>query len=106
MACNITQNDNYNTPTYSQNESASHYTEYEMEKYTYFMEYVEEEVDKALIPKHIKKEMMEKRHLHKDSESWFLYESGGVIGYTVRFLPFRNWLTQTERDKKLSQLGI
>ena len=95
MSCKITQNDNYNTPTY---------TDYEMSMYSTYMEYVEEEVDKSPIPKSVKKEMMEKRHLHKDNQSWFLYEAGPVEGYIVRFLPFKSWLTQTERDQKLNQL--
>jgi hypothetical protein len=51
MSCNITQN--YNTPSYS---------EYEMDKYSEYMLYVEDEVSKANIPSFIKKEMMEKRH--------------------------------------------
>ena len=80
------------------------YTEKEMDQYSIFMEYVEREVTKANIPTHIKKQMMEKRHLHKDNQSWFLYEAGSVEGYIVRFLPFKQWLLQKERDEKLEQL--
>jgi len=93
MSCNLTQN--YNTPTY---------TEIEMDKYSEFMEYCEGEVNKSNIPEHIKKEMMEKRNLHKrnNNNTWYLEEQG----YEVPFLPFKSWLTQTERDKKLNELGI
>ena len=101
MVCNITNN--YNTPTYSQNESASHYTEYEMEKYSEYMLYVEDEVNKSDLPKNIKNKMMNKRNLHKRKNGmWFLEEAS----YEFEFLPFKQWLLQTERDKKLSQLGL
>lgn len=95
----------YNTPTYSAKaESVSHYTEYEMSMYSTYMEYVEQEVEKSNIPKHIKVEMFEKRNLHKKNNGtiWYLEEEG----YEVSFLPFKSWLLQTERDQKLNQLGI
>ena len=78
------------------------YTDYEMTQYSVFMEYCEGEVNKSNIPEHIKKEMMEKRHLHKsqDGNTWYLEEEG----YEVEFLPFKSWLTQTEREQKLEQL--
>jgi hypothetical protein len=83
----------YNTPTY---------TEVEMNMYSTYMEYVEQEVEKSNIPKHIKVEMFEKRNLHKRSNGtiWFLEEQG----YEVSFLPFRQWLLQYNRQEKLEQL--
>ena len=82
------------------------YNEKDLEQYHYYMLYVEDELNKALIPKSVKKQMRKNRHLHKDNQSWFLYEPGGVKGYVVRFIPFTQWLLQTDRDKKLEQLGI
>jgi hypothetical protein len=91
MSCNLTQN--YNTPTY---------TDYEMNMYSTYMLYVEAEVSKSNIPVSVKKEMMEKRHLHKKNNGtiWYLEEEG----YEVEFIPFKSWLTQTEREQKLEQL--
>jgi hypothetical protein len=52
----------------------------------------------------VKKEMIEKRNLHKrrNNTSWFLEE----LGYELEFQPFRQWLLQEERNNKLEQLGI
>jgi hypothetical protein len=78
------------------------YEEKDLEQYSTYMLYVENEIDKCNVPKYIKKEMFEKRNLHKRSNvySWFLEEQG----YEVDFLPFTQWLLQTDRDKKLEQL--
>lgn len=91
MACNITQN--YNTPSYS---------EYEMDKYSEYIEYVDEVVNNSNIPDFVKKEMIEKRNLHKrkNNTSWFLEE----LGYELNFQPFRQWLLQEERNKKIEQI--
>ena len=89
MACNITNNYTY--------------TEYEMEKYSDYMTWVENEVNKSDLPSTIKDKMMSKRNLHKRKNGiWFLEEKG----YEFEFLPFKQWLLQTERDEKLSQLGL
>jgi hypothetical protein len=84
---------NYNIPCY---------TDYEMDAYSTYMEYVEQEVSKAKLPNHIKREMMEKRNLHKKNNGtiWFLEEQG----YEVEFLPFRSWLLQRDREQKLKSL--
>jgi hypothetical protein len=78
------------------------YNEEDLEQYSIYMLYVENEVDKCNVPKYIKKQMFEKRNLHKRSNaySWFLEEQG----YEVDFLPFTQWLLQNDRDKKLEQL--
>lgn len=91
MSCNI------NTPTY---------TEYEMEKYNEYMEYVEQEVNNSDLPLNIKIKMLNRRDLHKskDGSTWHLQEYGEYIRYRVEFLPFRTWLLQTERDKKINEL--
>ena len=86
MSCNI------NTPTY---------TEYEMEKYNEYMEYVEQEVNNSDLPLNIKIKMLNRRDLHKRKNGmWFLEEAS----YEFEFLPFRTWLLQTERDKKINEL--
>lgn len=78
------------------------YDEKDLEKYSTYMKYVEFEIVKSNVPKYIKKEMFEKRNLHKRNNpySWFLEEQG----YEVDFLPFTQWLLQTEREEKLEQL--
>lgn len=95
MACNITQNTNYNTPTY---------TEYEMEKYSDYMTWVDNEIKKSDLPLDIKIRMFEKRNLHRKCNGtiWFLEEEG----FEFEFLPFKQWLLQIERDEKLEELGI
>lgn len=78
------------------------YTEYEMDMYSTFMRYVESVVKSSEAPIHIKLEMMEKRNLHKKNNGtiWFLEEQG----FIVEFLPFKQWLLQTEREQKLNEL--
>lgn len=84
MACNITP-----------------YTEYEMEKYSEYMLYVENQVNNSDLPTTIKHKMMKKRNLHKRKNGmWFLQETS----YEFEFLPFKQWLLQTERDEKLKEL--
>ena len=78
-----------------------YYSDYEMDMYPIYMEYVEDEINKSKLPKRVKKQMMEKRHLHKGLNGmWFLYE----CGYTLEFIPFQQWLLQEERNEKLEQL--
>lgn len=92
MSCNLV-NDNYNTPTY---------TDYEMDKYNEYMEYVEEVVNNSDIPEFIKKKMQNKKHLHRrnNNTTWFLEEKG----YEIDFQTFRQWLLQEEREQKLNKI--
>ena len=80
------------------------YSDYEMEKYSEYMTWVENEIKKSDLPLDIKIRMLEHRNLHKrsDNTSWFLEE----LGYELDFQPFRQWLLQEERNKKLEILGV
>lgn len=78
------------------------YSEYEMEKYSEYMTWVDNEIKKSDLPLNIKIRMFEKRNLHRKCNGtiWFLEEEG----FEFDFLPFKQWLLQTERDKKLEEL--
>lgn len=77
------------------------YTDYEIEKYSDFIEYVEDEINKSDLPNKIKRKLIKHKFLDKKpSGMWFL----SWKEYEFEFQPFRNWLQQTEREKKLNQL--
>lgn len=81
--------------------NVSTYTEYEMEKYSEFMTYVEDEINKSDLPNKIKRKLIEHKFLHKKpSGMWFL----SYREYEFEFQPFRNWLLQTDRERKLNEL--
>lgn len=77
------------------------YSDYEFDQYSYYMEYVDEEIMSSDIPNKYKRKMLEGKNLHKGLNGmWFLSHKE----YKIDFLPFKQWFLQEEREEKLNKL--
>jgi len=76
------------------------YTDYDIEMISVYNEYIEDVVNESELPKRVKKRMLEERCILKDKHNYYLTYQG----YRINFLPFRSWLLQFERNKKLKEL--
>lgn len=76
------------------------YTDYDFEMIPIYNKYIEDVVNESDLPKKVIYNMLEERCILKDKHNYYL----AYQGYRINFLPFRFWLLQFERNKKLEEL--
>ena len=77
-----------------------YYTDYDFEMMAIYNKYIEDVVTESDLPKYIKKIILEERTILKDKQIYFLQKGK----YRIDFLNYKQWLLQTERNKKIEQL--
>jgi hypothetical protein len=75
------------------------YTDYDFEMIPIYNKYIEDVVNESDLPTILKRRMLRHRCILKDKQGYYL-----LAKERIYFLPFRQWLLQTERHKKLEQL--
>ena len=87
-----------------QTTETNHYTEKELDQYSIYMDYNRSIIKQHThLPQKVMNNMLAGKTLHKIDENTWSIENGG---YSVELLPFKAWLKQVERDKKLESIGI
>jgi hypothetical protein len=77
-----------------------HYTDKDFEMIPIYNNYIETVVNESNLPKKVKKRMLDERCILKDKHNYYL-----KFGcYRINFLPYKQWILQFERNKKLQEL--